>query len=76
MSINRTSVVEIWDSRESPHKPLLGSGRLRAPRAYYKEIFIDNVYLDNIYGIDMGLLIPRRLLAREWNGAYTENVYK
>ena len=77
MSIGRFSVLEILDARAAVRFTLPCSGRIAKPRILVmKEIYTDICYDDIKYDIDYARAVPRRILLKEWNGSYTNCVFK
>lgn len=73
--LGNISCFEIVDNSINPNIALVGSGRLRKAKGRNKEIFFKEPCKDIPYELDYGVLVPRRVQAREWNGGYLESVF-
>ena len=73
--VGKISCFEIIDLHTNPYIAIVGSGRLRRAGGMNKEIFSKIPSSDIGYELEYGVLVPRRLQARDWNGSFTESVF-
>lgn len=73
--VGRISCFEIIDKNTNPYVCLVGSGRLRKGTGVNKEIFSHETQTDIPYELEYGVLVPRRIQARDWNGGFLESVF-
>ena len=74
----KISVFEILEPRGDDNDYVLmhGSGRLRTCLHGVKEVFKDFYYQDVPYIMQYAIQAPVRIQARNWNGSFTDCVFK
>jgi len=80
MTLNKISVVEIVDYGVQPYIALVGSGRSRRIQNTRdtKDYFFKYHEQNERYGLDYGIIVPRRLFLpkyNSYNGGFLESVF-